>query len=212
MDLKLKKMIKEGRLFYLIADNQKNDTYYEYYEYPNFKQTPIIETVCYKTIGNELLKAYKNRDYTSQSFRSLLFLLHGIIIDGNVIDIASSKELADLIDNIRYRDLYNVINSFRKKLSIEVLEFFKNKILEIEVIALSNITQTLFNQFCNAINYTKDKNSLFKEVLFLAISNEYNRAYLKVLNKEQEILDYEEKVKANPEIEDEFDTTDEDNK
>lgn len=195
MDLKLKKMIKEERLFYLVADNQKNDAYYEYYEYPNYKQTPIIETVCFKTIGNELLKAYKNKDYTSQSFRSLLFLLHGIIIDGNVIDIASSKELADLIDNIRYKDLYNVINSFRKKLSIEVLEFFKDKILEIEVTALSVATQNYFTNFCSTINYTKDKSLLFKEILFLAISNEYKRAYLKVFNKEQEIKEFADELK-----------------
>lgn len=203
MDLKLKKMIKEERLFYLVADNQKNDAYYEYYEYPNYKQTPIIETVCFKTIGNELLKAYKNKDYTSQSFRSLLFLLHGIIIDGNVIDIASSKELADLIDNIRYKDLYNVINSFRKKLSIEVLEFFKEKILEIEVTALSVATQNYFTNFCSTINYTKDKSLLFKEILFLAISNEYKRAYLKVFNKEQEIKEFADELKNNLDFDEE---------
>ena len=198
MNLKLKKMIKEKRLFYLISDGDKADTYYEFYEYPNYEQTPIIETVCYKTIGNELLKAYKNKDYTSKSFRSLLFLLHGIIIDGNVIDIASSKELADLIDNIRYKDLSNVIKSFRKKLSIEVIEFFKKKILEIEVTALSPATQNYFSNFCLAINYSKDKSQLFKEVLFLAIANEYKRAYLKVFSTEQEINEFQEELKNNP--------------
>ncbi len=203
MDLKLKKKIENDKLYYLVADGANQDKYYEYYEYPNFKETPNIETICYKTIGSELMKAYKQKNFSPSGFKSILFLLHGIIIDNNVIDISTCKELSNVIDNIRYKDLYNVINSFRKKLSIEVLEYYKNKILDIEVTSLSQETQNLYENFLKSINYNKDKNVLFREVLFLSIVNEYSRAYPRIMKKEQEITNFEKEYKSHPEWDEE---------
>ena len=195
MNLKLKKKVENGHLYYLVSDEDKPDTYYEYYEFRYYKSLPTIENVCYKIMGTELMKAYKNRSFSSTGYKSTLFLLHGIILDNNVIDFSSFKNLSKLVDNIRYKDLYNAINSFRKKLSIEVLDYFKNKLLAIEPTELSIETQDLFDNFISTINYTKDKNALFKEVLFLSIIEEYNRSYVKVYEKEQEINQIQEKYK-----------------
>lgn len=192
MNLKMKKKIENERLFYLVADGNKSDVYYEFYEYPNYKETPNIENICYKQVGTELITAFKQKDFNDKAFKTILFVIHGIIINGNVIDISSAKNLSKVIDNIRYKDLYNVINSFRKKLSITVLEYFKNKILEIKVSELSSETQSLFEKFLLSVSYSKDPDALFKEVLFLSIINEYHRAYVKVYEIEQRILKFQD--------------------
>lgn len=205
MNLKLQKKLENNHLYYLVADADKPDTYYEFYEYPNYKNTPNIENICYKIMATELQKAFKGRNFSSQSYKSVLFIIHGIIIDGNVIDISSSKELSPLVDNIRYKDLYNVINSFRKKLSIEVLDYFKDKILSINIDEFSTETKKLFNDFLKATNYTRDKDTVFKEILYLSIINEYNRAYVKVYAEEQRIIEAAKRLddtdeNANPPI------------
>lgn len=205
MNLKLQKKLENDRLFYLVADADKPDTFYEYYEYPNYKNTPNIENICYKIMAQELTKAFKDKNFSSSGYKSILFLMHGIILDGNVIDITSSNELSPLIDNIRFKDLYNVINSFRKKLSIQVLDYFKDKILSINISQFSEDTKALFEQFLASVKYTRDRDVIFKEILYLAIINEYNRAYVKVYAEEQRIIEAAKKLddedeNANPPI------------
>lgn len=205
MNLKLQKKLENDRLFYLVADADKPDTFYEYYEYPNYKNTPNIENICYKIMAQELVNAFKGKNFSSSNYKSVLFLMHGIILDGNVIDITSSNELSPLIDNIRFKDLYNVINSFRKKLSIQVLDYFKDKILSINISQFSEDTKALFEQFLTSVKYTRDKDVIFKEILYLAIINEYNRAYVKVYAEEQRIIEAAKKLddedeNANPPI------------
>lgn len=192
MNLKLRKKVENEKMYYLVSDNSLKDTYYEFYQFNNYKELPNIENLCYKIMGGELLDAYEKKDFSPVGYKTILLVKHGIIIDGNVINIGTANVLYDLIQHIRFKDLYNVINSFRKKLSIEVLDFYKNKILEIEVEQLSKETQDLFKQLIEKISYNKDEKKLFKEIMFLAVINEYNKAYSEVFETEQRIKSYPE--------------------
>lgn len=194
MGLKLRKKIKDEKLYYLVSDASSNDTYYEFYLFENHKEIPSIESICYKIMGTELISAYEARPFSSVGYKSLLLVRDGIIIDGNVINVGTANIFYEIIQNIRYKDLYNVINSFRKKLSIKALNFFREKIMEIKVENLSEDTKDLFNKLLVSLNYKNDKDELFKEILFLATLNEYNRAYKDVYLEEQKINSYKEEV------------------
>ncbi len=177
MSLKLRKKIENEKMYYLVSDANKNDTYYEFYQFDHYKEIPNIENIYYKIMGSELVKAYDSKPFSSVGFKSILLLSHGIIIDGNVINIGTANILYDLVQNIRFKDLYNVINSFRKHLSIKVLNYFRDKILEIEINQLSKDTQEFFNELIETLNYKKDTKEFFREIMYLAIINEYQRAY-----------------------------------
>lgn len=192
MSLKLRKKIENEKMYYLVSDANKNDTYYEFYQFDHYKEIPNIENIYYKIMGSELVKAYDTRPFSSVGFKSILLLSHGIIIDGNVINIGTANILYDLVQNIRFKDLYNVINSFRKHLAIEVLNYFRDKILEIEINQLSKDTQELFNDLIETLNYKKDTKEFFREIMYLAIINEYQRAYSVVYEAQNRIKNYPE--------------------
>lgn len=192
MGLKLRKKIENEKMYYLVSDTAKNDTYYEFYQFDNYKEIPNVENICYKIMGTELMNAYETRDFSPVGYKSILLVKHGIIIEGNVINIGTANLLYDLVQNIRFKDLYNVINSFRKKLSIEVLDYYKNKILEIEVSQLSEDTQRMYKMLLQKLNYQKDEKEFFKEIMYLSIINEYHKAYTEVYDAEKRIKSYPE--------------------
>ena len=143
---------------------------------------------------DELNNAFLNKPFKADEYKSLLFMNKRITIDENVINMGTSYIFNDLISNIRYNDLNNVINSFRKKLSVKALNYFREKVMEIKVEDLSEDTKDLFNFLLSTLNYQNDKKELFKEIMFLATIDEYNRAYKVVNLEEQEIDSYKEEI------------------
>ena len=110
--LKLRKKIENDKLYYLVSDASQNDTYYEFYQFDNYKEIPNVENVCYRIMGGELINAFETKSFSPVNYKTILLAKHGIIIEGNVINIGTANVLYDLIQNIRFKDLYNVINSF----------------------------------------------------------------------------------------------------
>ena len=186
MELNLKREIKDCMLYYVIDDT--------YYLFSNYKDIPNIEEICYKMMKDELNNAFLNKPFKADEYKSLLFMNKRITIDENVINMGTSYIFNDLISNIRYNDLNNVINSFRKKLSVKALNYFREKVMEIKVEDLSEDTKDLFNFLLSTLNYQNDKKELFKEIMFLATIDEYNRAYKVVYLEEQEIDSYKEEI------------------
>lgn len=186
MELNLKREIKDCMLYYVIDDT--------YYLFSNYKDIPNIEEICYKMMKDELNNAFLNKPFKADEYKSLLFMNKRITIDENVINMGTSYIFNDLISNIRYNDLNNVINSFRKKLSVKALNYFREKVMEIKVEDLSEDTKDLFNFLLSTLNYQNDKKELFKEIMFLATIDEYNRAYKVVNLEEQEIDSYKEEI------------------
>lgn len=192
MGAKLRKKISNGKLYYLVSDANENDKYYEFYEFENYKDMPNIENICYKVMATELMNSYDTKPFSPLGYKSILLVKHGLIIDGNLINTATFNLFYDLIRNIRFKDLYNVINSFRKRLSIEVLDFYRDKITQIDVTELSEETQELFETLLKKLNYQKDRKELFKEIMYLATLSEYNKAYKIVYETEKRIKSYPE--------------------
>ncbi len=192
MGVKLTKKIKDVKFYYLVSDDMFEDKFHEYYLFEYHKELPIIEDICFKIMSNELSDSYRYKEFNNKGYKYKLLANSGIIIEGNTIKLKTCKYFYNIVNGIRYIELYNVINDMKKNLEVETLNHYRNKILEIQVEKLSDTTQELFKELMKRFSSIQDKQEFFKEIMFLTTIDYYNEVYPFVDKREQEIKHYPE--------------------
>ena len=186
VDVKLTKTEEQNKLYYLVQDKNKKDTCYDYFEFPRYKDMPNLETACFKIMAKELMKYTLVSNYTTSGFKNHLFLFTGLLFEENKIDLSTLKVLLPVVTNIRFKTLYNTINRFRALDVIDKVDFYKDEILKFTYDEFTDETKKLIDEAIKNLALNKDRNELTKEIVYLSLKNEYERAIIKAKHSEIE--------------------------
>lgn len=203
METRLQKRMNEAhdKLFYTIY-NPSTREYYDLFEFKRFKEIPILEKTIFKCFSKTFSELFTTRNYDFNFFKVSLFLNHNISLNGKTgeikdIEYKISKILKDIYLQLRWQDLFNVINSFKGKATTEGVEALKDYLLNLNMQTFSIPAINTFNTLKEEIKFNGDDRQLFKECIYLVIYDEYQRALLRTrtLDKKMEKLNKEENPK-----------------
>lgn len=175
MDIRLQKKIKNDNLYYLVSNIEKK-VYNDWFLFENYKEIPTLEKYFFELMSKELKETFKNKEYSSVKYKSVLLIMYNITFDGDKLDIKSTSLLSDLYLNIRYKDLATPIDSLRNKYTVSAIETYKRYLLSTRLNQLSSETRKLFFKLKEKIGKDKDDDVLLKEILYLCIYSEYTKA------------------------------------
>lgn len=199
MEAKLQKRLNDNRdrLFYTVYDPVSKN-YYDLFEFKRFKDIPILERTIFKFFSKTFNDLFSTRDYDFNFFKVSLFLSHNISLNGKGEEIKDieykiSTLLKDIYLQLRWQDLFNIINSFKGKVTVDGVEALKEHILSMNIQKFSIATINAYTTLKNNLNYAGDDEPLFKECLMLVIYDEYQRA----LARTKSVNDKMEKLSKN---------------
>lgn len=192
MDIRLQKRLNEtnDRLFYTVY-NQAKDEYYDLFEFKRFKEVPIVEREIFKIFLNCFSSVFTKNEYKYPYFKANLLVLHGIQFEElenyKIISYKVCNLLKDVYIQLRWKELYNLANSFKAKLTPEGVENLKNYILDMKLKDFSDDLKSKFREFESEISFKGKEEDLFKECLTLSIYDEYQKGLVKTQNKQKKI-------------------------
>ena len=183
MQIKLQKRLNDNNLFFLV-NNMDEKKYDDAFLFESYEKYPNLEKYFFRIMSEELKETFEvAKTYSPMKYKTTLLILHNICFDGDTIDIRSVNLISDIYFKIRYEELVNQIEAFRFKINYEAVEKYTKEVFSIKYNNLSIKSQQLFDKLCNEVN-PSSKEELFKEVMYLCISLEYERAKKRCLAAE----------------------------
>lgn len=175
MDIRLQKKLKNDNLYYLVSNIEKK-VYNDWFLFENHRELPLLEKYFFDVLSKELKETFGEREYSSVKYKSILLIMYNITFDGDKMDIKSSNLISNLYLNIRYKDMANAIDALRNKYTANSIETYKNFLLSTPINQFSIETRKMFNTLKEKIGKDKDEKEILKELLYLCIFTEYNKA------------------------------------
>ena len=193
MEIRLQKRMNENRdrLYYTVF-NPATKEYFDLFEFKRFKEVPTLEKSIFKCFSQTFNELFSQRNYDFNFYKVSLFLDHNISLNGKIgeikdIEYKISKILKDIYLQLRWQDLFNLINSFKGKATVDGVEALKDYLLNLDLRTFSDETKKAFNNLKIEINFMGNDYSLFKECIFLVIYDEYMRALARTKRLEQKL-------------------------
>lgn len=193
MEIRLQKRMNENRdrLYYTVF-NPATKEYFDLFEFKRFKEVPTLEKSIFKCFSQTFNELFSQRNYDFNFYKVSLFLDHNISLNGKIgeikdIEYKISKILKDIYLQLRWQDLFNLINSFKGKATVEGVEALREYLLKLELKTFSDETKKAFYNLKTEIKFTGDDNLLFKECIYLVIYDEYVRALLRTKKLEEKL-------------------------
>lgn len=192
MNSRLQKRLneKQDRLFYTVYNQEKNE-YYDLFEFKRFAELPIIEKTVFKIFLDCFNQTFETSDYRFPYYKTNLLVLYNIqfeeLEDYKVISYKICNLLKEIYIQIRWKELYNLINTFKAKLTPEGVEKLKDYILAMPLSDFSTELKEKFYKFKEQISYKNDDAKLFKECLILSIYDEYQKGLLRTTKTQKKI-------------------------
>ncbi len=175
MDIKLQKRLKNDELYFVVCNIEKK-LFNDWFIFDKYKELPILEKYFFDLMSKELGETFNNKVYSSNTFKAVLLIMYSICFDGDKIDIKSSNLISNLYINLRYNDLANAIDFLKTKYDINSINAYKDELLNTPLSSLSIETRKKFDVFKNKVAKNKSDEEVFKELIYLCIYTEYERA------------------------------------
>ena len=198
---------KKDKLFYVIYDTETRN-YYDLMEFRRFEDVPILERTIFKCFSQTFNNLFESKDYNFNFFKVNMFLTYNIELKGESkqvkeIEYKISTILKEIYLSLRWQDLFNLINSFRGKTTIDGVEGLKTFLLNQSLKDFSKQTNDAFNKLKLEINYHGKDEDLLKECIMLVIYDEYKRALIRTQNIGLKITELKKKLDLNKPINEE---------
>ena len=180
--LQLMKLRENGKLYYLVSDEDGN--IYDRFEFTRFHEMPNLELYCFKVMNNELKRKFTSGNYDSEDYIDSLFVSSGLTIYDRVINMFTIDALSTVTSIIRRKTLVNTLNRFRQLRSVDKVDYYKDQILNYNYEDFDEDVKILIKKSFEALGLDVDKNELFREIMFLILKDDYERAIARSIREE----------------------------
>ena len=171
----MQKKLKNDELYYVI-NNLHTKLYNDWFIFGKYKEIPLLEKYFFEIMTKELIASFETKTYSSSKYKALLLVLYNICLDGDRLNIKSSNLLSNLYLNVRYKDFVSEIDAFKGKFEESSIETCKNNLMKKTYADISAESKRLFDIVKAKIGKDKTNDDVFKEIMFLCVDSEYEKA------------------------------------